>query len=45
MEIVGTCINCISTANVTLTISVALIGLVLAIYRDVAADNTSSLRR
>jgi hypothetical protein len=36
VEIIGTCITCISTANVALTLGIALIGLAVAIFRDVA---------
>jgi len=36
MDIVGTCINCISPASASLTIAVALIGLLAAVYRDIA---------
>jgi hypothetical protein len=35
VEIIGTCLNCISTANVSLTVAVAVIGLMAALYRDV----------
>jgi hypothetical protein len=40
MDIVGTCINCISPANASLTIAVALIGLLAAVYRDFITTRT-----
>ena len=40
MEIVGTCINCISAGNASLVIGVALIGLLVAVYRDATNART-----
>ena len=34
MEIIGTCINCVATANLTLTICLAFGTLAIAIYRS-----------